>query len=106
MSTQVWAVFTAAERAHALTIDDDAHFGIDPLPVSNANPGIGININPDAADFDPAEAVTLAGMFVAPKRMVDDPDCLTYCPALAAYMLTLPWAMLEHETIFAPPEPL
>ncbi|MEN6536068.1 MAG: hypothetical protein ABFD89_20575 [Bryobacteraceae bacterium] len=44
------------------------------------------------------------GKYVCPKRMVDDPDCITYAPDLRALLLTLPWAMLESETIFAPIE--
>jgi len=48
------------------------------------------------------EPVTLAGNFVAPKRIVDDPQYATYAPGMVALLLTLPWAMLEAETIFAP----
>jgi len=71
---------------------------IDPRAIDNASPGIGLNINPDAADYDGGDVVTLAGNYVAPKRIVDDPEYLTYAPAMVAYLLTLPWCMLETET--------
>ena len=102
MATQNYAVLTAAHLAHAQTLDDDANYQIGTRAVDNANPGVGLNINPDADGFTAGAVVTLVGMYVAPKRMVDDPDCLTYAPDLRDYLLTLPWAMLESETIFAP----
>lgn len=102
MTTQNWVILTSAQLTHAQTLDDDENYMIGTRPVDNQNPGIGLNINPDAGDFDPGQAVVLTGMFVAPKRMIDDPDCAIYAPDLRAFLLTLPWAMLESETIFAP----
>jgi len=104
MTTTNFAILTAAQVAHAKTLDDDDNYRIDPRPVDNENPGVGININPDADGIDPGDVVTLVGKSVAPKVMVDQQDCITYAPALAAYLLTLPWCMLETETIFAPVE--
>lgn len=103
MTIQNFVVLTAAQLAHAQTLDDDANYQIGTRAIDNANPGIGLNINPDATGFASGAVVTLVGMYVAPKRMVDDPDCVTYAPDLRTYLLTLPWAMLESETIFAPP---
>jgi len=102
MATQNWVVLTSAQLTHAQTLDDDENYQIGTRAVDNANPGIGLNINPDADGYDPGDPITLVGNYVAPKRMVDDPDCITYAPDLATYLLTLPWAMLESETIFAP----
>lgn len=102
MATQNWVILTAAQFAHVQTLDDDENYVIGERPIDNASPGVGLNINPDADGIDPGDVVTLVGKYVCPKRMVDDPDCVTYAPALAAYLLTLPWAMLETETIFAP----
>lgn len=102
MTTQNWVILTAAQLAHAQTLDDDENYVVGTRPVDNASPGVGININPDADGVAPADPVTLVGKFVAPKRIVDDPDCATYAPDLATYLLTVPWAMLEAETIFAP----
>lgn len=102
MSTQNWAILSGAQLAHAQTLDDDENYVIGTRAVTNENPGVGLNINPDATDFEAGAVVALSGMYVAPKRMVDDPDCATYAPDLRAFMLTLPWAMLESETIFAP----
>lgn len=105
MTTQNWCILTAAQFATAQSLDDDENYMIGERPVDNANPGLGININPDATDYpNGGEVVTLVGRYVCPKRMVDDPDCLIYAPGLRALLLTLPWAMLESETIFAPVE--
>lgn len=104
MTTQNWVIMSAAQLAQAQTLDDDENYQIGTRPVTNTSPGVGLNINPDAEGVASGEAVTLVGTYVAPKRMVDDPDCLTYAPDLATLLLTLPWAMLESETIFAPEE--
>lgn len=106
MATQNFVVLTSAQRATAQGLDDDSNFVIDPRAIDNAAPGVGLNINPDADGFDGGDVVTLVGNYVAPKRIVDDPECTVYCPALATYLLTLPWAMLETETIFAPQDEL
>ena len=50
------------------------------------------------------EAVALTGKFVCSKRIVDDDQYQTYAPAMVAYLLDKPFAMLEPETIFAPQE--
>lgn len=103
MSTQNYVILTAAQIDHAQTLDDDANYQIGRQPVTNTAPGVGLNINPTAAEYPlGGEVVALAGCFVAPKRIVDDPECIAYAPGLRDYLLTLPWAMLEHETIFAP----
>lgn len=70
--------------------------------IDNTSPGIGLNLNPDATNFDGGDVVTLTGKFVANKRMVDDPEYLLYAPDLVTFLKTLPWCMLESETIFAP----
>lgn len=103
MSTQNYVILTSAQKDTAEGLDA-APFLIEPRAIDNAAPGVGININPDADGVDAGDVVTLVGKFVAPKRIVDDPQCLIHCPALATYLLTLPWAMLENETIFAPNE--
>lgn len=97
-------VLTAAESAHAKTLDDNNNATIDPRAIDNATPGVGINLNDNALNYIPAAPVVLTATFVAPKRIVDDPAYQQYCPALITYLLTLPWASLETETIFAPVE--
>lgn len=74
--------------------------------IDNSSPGIGLNLNPDADNFDGGDVVILAGNYVASKQMVDDPEYLLYAADLVAFLKTLPWCMLESETIFAPPEPV
>jgi len=105
MAVENFAVITPAQRTTLMAWNGE-DVAIDPRAIDNAAPGIGLNINPDAADYDGGDVVTLAGNYVAPKRIVDDPDYLLYAPAMVAYLLTLPWCMLETETIFAPPEPI
>jgi hypothetical protein len=95
-------VLTSEQRTHAQTLDDDGNATIDPRAIDNASPGVGININDAASDFEPGETVALVGKFIAPKRIVDDPAYQLYCPNLIPYLLTLPFCSLESETIFAP----
>jgi len=101
MTTQNWAIITPDQRT-ALMAFNGEDVEINPRAIDNAAPGIGLNINPDATGVAPGAVVTLAGNFVAPKRIVDDPQYATYAPGMVALLLTLPWAMLESESIFAP----
>mgnify|MGYP000994392336 CR=1 FL=1 len=105
MSVQNYAVITAAQR-EALMAYNSENVAINPRAIDNAAPGVGININPDAAGVAAGAIVTLAGGYVAPKRIVDDPEYVTYAPDMVAALLLLPWCMLESETIFAPAPPL
>lgn len=105
MPMQNFFILTSAQRTTAMGMDDDSNYQIDPRAVDNSSPGVGINLNDNATSYVPAEPVTLTGCYVSPKRMVDDPDCVTYCPDIIPFLLTLPWASLETETIFAPVAP-
>ena len=105
MAVENFAVITSAQRTTLMAWNGE-DVAIDPRAIDNVALGVGLNINPDATDHDGGHVVTLAGNYVAPKRIVDDPEYLTYAPAMVAYLLTLPWCMLEPETIFAPPPPL
>lgn len=101
MSTQNFVVITAAQRT-ALMAFNGEDVAIDPRAIDNSSPGVGLNINPDADGVAGGEVIALVGNYVAPKRIVDDADYLTNAPGMVALLLTLPWAMLETETIFAP----
>lgn len=103
MATQNYVVISAAQRA-ALMALNGPEVGIDPRAVDNAAPGIGINLNPDALGSNAGEVVTLVGRYVAPKRIVDDGQYLIHAPEMVAMLMSLPWAMLENETIFSPAE--
>lgn len=95
---QNYFILTSAERTTAMGFSNPSG-EIDPRSVDNESPGIGINLNDNASNYDPGEAVPLTGTYVAPKRIVDD---AAYGNSLKAFLLTLPWASLENETIFAP----
>jgi hypothetical protein len=95
-------VLTAAQRTTAMGLDDDSNYEIDPRAIDNSSPGVGINLNDNATGVSAGATVSLTGKYVSPKRMVDDQNCLNYCPLLAPMLLTLPWCSLETETIFAP----
>lgn len=97
-------ILTAAQRTQAMSLDADGECEIDPRAVDNASPGVGLNLNDNAVGYAPGAPVTLTGTYVAPKHIVDDAQYKLYCPALLTYLLTLPWASLESETIFAPVE--
>lgn len=103
MSVENFFVLTSAQRITAMGYNGE-EVAVSPFAVSNSSPGVGINLNDNASDFDPGEPVTLTGMFVAPKRIVDDPEYLTYAPGMVTFLLALPWATLETETIFSPVE--
>lgn len=102
MTMQNQFILTPAQRAAALGLDADFVAEVDPRAVDNASPGTGLNLNDNAADYQPGDPVTLTGAFVLPKAIVDDPLYATNCPDLLAFLLTMPWASLETETIFAP----
>ncbi|CAH1677855.1 hypothetical protein [Chelatococcus sp.] len=101
MALKNYFVMTAAQRTTLMAMNTpDA--AINPRSIDNGSPGVGINLNPDAEDFEPGAVVDLGGNYVTAKRAVDDPDYNLYVPSMVAYLLTLPWATLEDETIFAP----
>jgi len=102
MGIQNFFVLNDAQRTTAMAWNSE-DVAIMPRAVDNSTPGVGINLNDNAADYDPAEPVTLTGAFVAPKAIVDDQEYQTYAPAMITFLLTLPWCSLETETIFTPP---
>ena len=102
MTTQNYFVLTSAQRTTAIGLNsEDA--AIDPRAVDSASPGSGINTNQDATGFGVGDPVALVGKFVAPVRIVNDPAYLAHVPDMVAFLLTLPSALLENETIFLPP---
>lgn len=103
MSTQNYFVLTAEQCITAHTFDSpDAAIG--ERAVDSASPGSGVNINDLATGFNVGDPITLVGKFVAPVRIVNDPAYLFYVPDMVTYLLTLPAALLENETIFLPPD--
>lgn len=105
MAIQNFFVLTGAQRSDAMVFNND-DVAIDPRAIDNASPGVGLNLNDKATNYEPADPVTLTGCYVAPKRIVDDPDYAQFAPGMIAYLLDKPFCMLEPETIFAPPEPV
>lgn len=93
MTMQNMFVLTAAQRTTAMGWNNEDVM-IEPLAVDNASPGVGLNLNDNAVDYEPADPVTLTATYVAPKCIVDDPDYLTYAPAMITFLLTLPWCSL------------
>jgi hypothetical protein len=104
MATQDWFVLTDAERTTAMGFNADPPDGsaeIDPRAIDAESPGVGINLNPDATDYpDGGEVVTLVGKHVAPRRIANDS---AYSSELKTFLMTLPIAGLDSDTIFAPP---
>lgn len=101
MGMQNFFVLTAAQKVVAESFNGE-NVAIAPRPVDNSSPGVGLNLNDNATGYGAGDAVTLTGTYVAPKRIVDDPEYQTYAPGMIAFLLTLPWCSLETETIFAP----
>jgi len=105
MITFDFCVLTPAEHAIAESLDDDANYQVGGRAVDAVSPGTGINLNSGATNYPlGGETVTLVGNIVVPQRIIDDPDCATYCPDLRDYLMTMPWCTLDSEVIFLPPE--
>jgi hypothetical protein len=106
MATQDWFILTGAERTTAMAFNPDPPDGsaeIDPRAIDAVSPGVGINLNPDATDYpDGGEVVTLVGKYVAPRRIVTQ-AIPAYSEGLKTFLMTLPVASLDSDTIFAPP---
>lgn len=76
---------------------------IDPRAVDTPSPGVALNLNDAATEYAAGNPVTLSGSYLAPKRIVDDPDYLHYVPDMVAYLLDKPFGLVEDETVFLPP---
>lgn len=88
MTVQAWVVMTPAEKNAAITLDDGSA-ALGPLEVTNPlsnNLGYG----------------TLVGMWVAPARLLNDPDYSRWVPTLGE----LPIHVMDSDTLFPPPEPV
>lgn len=105
MAVQSFFVLTSAQRTTAMSWNGQ-DVAIEPRAVDNNSPGVGINLNDNAVDYALTDPVPLSGCYVVPKAIVGDPEYLTYAPEMVAFLLTLPWCMLETETIFAPAGPV
>jgi hypothetical protein len=95
-------ILTAEQHTTALGLDANGVAEVDPRAIDNASPGTGINLNDNAAGIAAGSVVSLTGKYILPKKIVDDPLYVANCPALIAFLLTLPWCSVEPETIFAP----
>ena len=100
MAVTNYVIITPALRT-ALQSDPAAAW-IDPRPIDSLTPGVGINLNPDASDYDAGEIVPLIGSYVQNVRIVNDPDYIANAPGIVAAFALAPWCVLEPETIFLP----
>lgn len=88
MTVQAWILMTASEK-DAATLLDDHNAMLGAREVTNLlanNLGYGV----------------LVGKWVAPARLLNDPDYIRWVPTLGL----LPIHVLDSETIFPPPEPV
>lgn len=105
MSTQNYFVMSGAQRVTAMGFNQgQGGVAVDPRAIDSASPGSAINTNQDATGYDVGDPIALVGQFVAPVRIVNDPEYLAQVPDMVAFLLTLPASILENETIFLPPE--
>lgn len=95
-------ILTAEQRTTAMALNGPTA-EIDPRAVDAVAPGVGINLNDLATGIAAGAPVALTGMFVAPKRIMDDPAYTQGTPDLVEYLADKPYALLEAESIFAPP---
>lgn len=99
---QNYFVITSAQRTALMAFNND-DVAIDPRAIDNDSPGTGINLSDRVSGTEPAAVVTLTGRYIAPKRIVDDPEYVKFAPDMIAYLLeNCPFCTLEDETILAP----
>ena len=85
MTVQAWVVMTTAEKATATLLDDeDAMLGAREVVNSLAN-NLGYG--------------TLVGKWVAPARLLNDPDYARWVSSLGS----LPIYVMDSDTLFEPP---
>lgn len=101
MSVTNYFVLTSAEKTAAEAYDNE-NVQLGARVIDGSTPGVGINLNDNAASFDAGDVVTLSGKHICTKRIVDDPQYQTYAPGMVTYLQDKPFCMLEPETIFAP----
>jgi len=102
--TNYFILTTAQKNAASAFNNEDVALGA--RAIDGSSPGVGLNINDNAADYAAGAPVTLTGAWVTSKSIVDDPDYVAFAPGMVSYLLDKPFATLEPETIFAPPEEL
>lgn len=105
MTTQNYFVMDATQRTAVIALNHPSA-SIDPRQIDSASPGSGINTNQDADGFSVGDTIPLVGQYVAPVRIVNDPQYLLHVPDMVAFILELPAALLENETIFLPDPPV
>jgi len=98
MVTVNMVIYTETERVEAMEFNSTI-FTVDPRAIDAEEPGIGINLNDDATNFEVDDEVPLDGKFVTGTGVLNDPD---YPQELKAYLNTLPIARLNTEVIFIP----
>lgn len=106
MTMQHFFVLTATQHTGAIANNPDPMWGIATdggRIVDSPTPGAGININPTAVGFAVGDEIDLSGTkYVLNYSMVNDPEWLTNGIDLIDFLLELPSAILEAETIFLP----
>jgi hypothetical protein len=102
---QNYFVLSAAQRTASMAFNTP-DVAIDPRAVDGATPGVSLNLNDNATGIGPGDPVALTGMYLAPKRIIDDPDYVQYAPDMVTYLQDKPFGLCEDETVFAPPPEL
>jgi hypothetical protein len=105
MAVTNYFILTPIEKNAASAFDNE-DVALGARVIDGSSPGVGLNLNDNAADYEPGEPVTLTGKWVTSKRIVDDPDYIAFAPDMVAYLSDKPFATLEPETIFAPAPPI
>jgi len=74
-----------------------------PNAVTTENPGVGFNNNDHpTCTVDLGEPIALTGKWLAPYAAVNNPDYLAEAPNLVTYLLTLPAAIVDTDSVFVP----
>ena len=91
MTVQAWLIFTGAERAAAMALNDAPGSG-------------GVAVNPREIDNTMSNNLgegVLVGKFVCPARLLNDPEYERWYTMCAA----IPIRTMDSDVLFVPPPP-
>jgi len=94
-----WIIVGEEQRAVLMDLNG-ADVAIEPRAVNATEPGEAVNINPHAEGYMVGDSVTLVDRYVAPRRILDDPDYALYAPNMVALLRKLPAVELDGGSIF------
>lgn len=93
-------VILDSTESAALAAESGPGWAFDPRVIDAANPGVSINLNPDADNYDPADVVDLSGKSLVGgiSTLLESP---VYTQGVRDIVLAAPWCQIDDTVIFA-----